>query len=148
MIIFSDFDGVLTDNTSICDCNGRQMIRCNKSDGWAISQILADGHTFISITGDLFGAKIEYAKRLDFKIVKSKNKLETITNILKTMCEPWNKVIYIGNDKLDLECLEKAIKDGKWAFVPNDSFVFPHGCIRLERNGGQGVIREVYEYIK
>ena len=53
-LIVYDFDGVMTDNKVYISQNGNEMVRVNRADGLAVSEIKKLGIKQIIISSDIF----------------------------------------------------------------------------------------------
>lgn len=145
-VIF-DFDGVFTDNRVYLSEDGKEMVCCNRSDGWGI--------------GNLHKAKIKMAvmsSEVNSVVLKrcEKLKLECFHKLESSKYEcfiSWcdnhqinpSNVIFIGNDENDIECLKAA----GYSVVPADAHIstLPYADLILKNKGGQGAIRELSDLI-
>lgn len=141
--IFSDFDGVLTDNTLITSQNGIESVITSKTDSLALSHLLTQselGFTVISKeTNPVVAAR---CSKLNLPFLSSiDNKNKAIQKQLDLLHLDWKDVCYIGNDLNDLSVLKKV----GLAVVPQDAApeVKKYAHIITKASGGHGVIREL-----
>ena len=144
-IIF-DFDGVLTDNTVYVSEDGKEQVKCNRSDGLAISELKKlKIKTFIISTEK---NKVEYqrGKKLGISVQYGvKDKVKALKGLAEKESLGIDKVLFIGNDLNDLRVMEIC----GYSACPSDS----HRKIKeisnyiLKKKGGEGIVREVIESI-
>jgi YrbI family 3-deoxy-D-manno-octulosonate 8-phosphate phosphatase len=142
-VIFSDFDGVLTDNRVYQLESGENGAIINRSDGIAINTLKSLGIPVVIITGELAGPAFGRAKKLGIECIYSEDKLQKIVEYCVKNSVRLSEVGYIGNDINDLAPIASCGS----SFVPRDS----HPIVKkfagniLKSNGGDGVLREVLE---
>ena len=138
-----DVDGVLTDGKIIYDNNGVETKAFNVKDGQIIKHLKEAGIVVGAITGrssDVVKKRCEELK-LDFYYQGIHDKPQ----IFEQVCEKYGlqkkEVTYIGDDLIDLGILTQC----GLAVTPNDgmSYVQEHVDMISEKNGGEGVVREV-----
>tara|TARA_A100001011_G_scaffold399540_1_gene508697 strand:- start:2250 stop:2714 length:465 start_codon:yes stop_codon:yes gene_type:complete len=145
-LIVYDFDGVMTDNKVYIDQNGNEMVQVNRSDGLGIAKIKTLEIKQIIISTEENSVVSARANKLDIPC------LQGIANkkyALKDYCQKNDiqilQVAYVGNDINDKNAMEIA----GFSFCPADA----HETIKeisdhiLKRNGGDGVIREIFDII-
>ena len=141
-----DFDGVMTNNKVYVDQNGKESVQVNRADGLAISQFKKLNYSQIIISTETNKVVLKRAEKLKISAFVG---IDDKSNILKKYCSDkkikLNEVCYVGNDTNDLE----AMKIAGFSFCPNDSDPqIKKICkIILKKNGGDGVIKEIYNYI-
>jgi len=145
--ILFDIDGVLTDGGIIYDDRGIEYKRYNVKDGQIISHLQKLGF----VVGAITGRKSDVVKnrcnelKLDFHKHGIKDKLIEF-NVFKEMFSLKNEeVAYIGDDIIDLSIL---IRCGLSA-TPNDAreYIKQNVDIITNSNGGEGVFRDIADYI-
>jgi 3-deoxy-D-manno-octulosonate 8-phosphate phosphatase (KDO 8-P phosphatase) len=142
-----DVDGVLTDGGIIYDDNGLEYKRYNVKDGQIISHLKKFGF----IVGAITGRKSDVVKnrcielKLDYHKHGIKDKLVEYENFKKTYNLNDTQILYIGDDIIDLSIL---IRCGL-SVTPNDArdYIKKEVDIITETNGGDGVLRDVADYI-
>lgn len=142
-----DVDGVLTDGKIIYDNNGVETKAFNVKDGQIIKHLKEAGIIVGAITGrssDIVKKRCKELK-LDFYYQGIHDK----PKIFKEVCEQYglqkNQVAYIGDDIIDLGILTQC----GLAIAPADamSYVQEHVDLVSDKNGGEGVVREVGDLI-
>ena len=141
-----DFDGVMTDNKVYVDQNGKEMVQVNRGDGLGVSEIKKLGIQQIIISTEKNTVVSSRATKLGIPCLQG---IENKKTVLMDYCEKNNidlqNVAYMGNDLNDKDAM---IMSGV-TFCPADA----HESIKaiaeyvLKTNGGNGVIRELYDFI-
>lgn len=144
-VLFSDFDGVLTDNRVQQLEGGEATASVNRSDGIAANAFKALGVPVIIITGESQGPAFGRAKKLELDCVFSVDKLCTIIDYCTTNSILLSEVAYVGNDLNDLD----AIASCGWTFAPLDSHpqIIKLAGRVLRTKGGEGVLREISDFL-
>ncbi len=142
-----DVDGVMTDGSITYDENGIEYKTFNAKDGQGITMLNNAGIITAIITARNNGTVQHRAENLKFKEIHqgSKNKLETLYEILKKYSLSMEEVAYMGDDLPDLCILEKA----GLAACPSDAVdeVKQKAHFISSKNGGKGAVREFCELI-
>ena len=145
-LLIYDFDGVMTDNKVYVDQNGNEMVQVNRADGLGVSEIKKLGIEQIIISTEKNPVVSARAKKLDIYCIQG---IENKKDALKKYCQNNNielkKVAYIGNDINDLEVMKSA----GYSFCPADAHksIKDISIFTLKSNGGEGVIREIFDFI-
>ncbi len=143
-----DVDGVLTDNHSIFDYDGNELVAFNKSDGLAIATLKRYGHEFMCLSGSRVEATAKRMKSWGVPYHISDAKEYYIKQMLNiNINDKYKTIIIVGNDYNDIGMLNLE-HDKIKAFIPKDAIVtdaLVPNATRLETNGGQGIIREIME---
>lgn len=145
-LVVSDFDGVFTDNKVIVSEDGKESVICNRGDSMYIKYLKERGIKFLILSGQ---TNIVVEKRVEKLQIECFYGVVDKLRTLKALMERFNlnkkQVCYIGNDLNDLECLEYV----SLSICPFDSYpkVKEVSLISTLALGGQGVIREVSEYL-
>ncbi len=146
-IIFTDFDGCLTDDTVQLDSNNVENVTVNRKDGLAVSRLKKLGievlitskerNKVVALRGEKLG--IEVMQGLD-------DKVSAISEYLKKRKLDWNQAWYIGNDINDLGAMAKAAL----SFCPSDAAYEARSIasVVLSRRGGEGVLAEIASYLE
>lgn len=145
-LIVYDFDGVMTDNKVYVDQNGNEMVQVSRADGLGVSEIKKLGIEQIIISTEKNPVVIKRAKKLNIKCLQG---IDNKKQALEEYCYEKNinlqNTAFVGNDINDLEALEVA----GYSFCPADA----HKSIKdisiytFMSNGGEGVIREIFDLI-
>jgi 3-deoxy-D-manno-octulosonate 8-phosphate phosphatase (KDO 8-P phosphatase) len=141
-----DFDGVMTDNTFILDEKGNEQVSLNRSDGLAVAEIKKRGYKQIILSTENSEIITLRARKLAINcLIGIDNKLLALKEYLNSEMLEFAEIAYVGNDNNDLEAMSHA----KVRICPNDAqnSIKEISNIILERNGGQGVIREIFSLL-
>ena len=146
-LIVYDFDGVMTDNKVYIDQNGNEMVKVNRADGLAISEIKKLGIQQIIFSTEVNPVVAQRAMKLQIPYFQGiDNKKDSLIDYCKINDIDIRQVAYVGNDINDIDAMAIA----GFPFCPNNS----HKSIKeiadviIPRNGGDGVIRELFDIIK
>ena len=142
-----DVDGVMTDGSITYDENGVEDKTFNAKDGHGITMLNNAGIITAIITARNNGTVQHRAENLKFKEIHqgSKNKLQTLNEILEKYNLTLEQTAYMGDDLPDICILEKAGLSG----CPNDAVTEVKNNSRFisSKNGGRGAVREFCEFI-
>lgn len=162
-LIALDFDGVLTDNKVIHDQNGKESVSRSRADSLAIDLLQESGLYNKESYGSLaHKLDIVILSRESNKVVlsvaekmkiKCHNSIDMKCEALKKQAQLRNidlkKVLFIGNDLNDFECMNSAgVSVAVADAVPQ--IIECADYVTLQK-GGEGAFREVCElmlYIK
>ncbi len=144
----TDVDGCLTNNRSIWDYDGNELVAFNKSDGLAIETLKRCGHEVMCLSGKYVEATAKRMQSWGIPYQISANKATDVKQILNAY-DKYETIIICGNDYNDIGMLNLEHDKIKIkSFIPKDAIV-PDAKVpiatRLETNGGQGIIREIME---
>jgi 3-deoxy-D-manno-octulosonate 8-phosphate phosphatase (KDO 8-P phosphatase) len=146
-LVVYDFDGVMTDNKVYIDQNGNEMVQVNRADGLGVAEIKKMDIEQIIMSTETNPVVSARAIKLDIPCLQGlDNKKDALLDYSKKNDIDLKNVAYVGNDINDKDAMAIA----GFSFCPNDS----HESIKeiadhiLQRNGGDGVIRELLDLIK
>jgi 3-deoxy-D-manno-octulosonate 8-phosphate phosphatase (KDO 8-P phosphatase) len=146
-LIVYDFDGVMTDNKVYIDQNGNEMVQVSRADGLGVAEIKKMEIEQIIMSTETNPVVSARAIKLDIPSLQGlDNKKDALLDYSKKNDIDLKNVAYVGNDINDKDAMAIA----GFSFCPNDS----HESIKeiadhiLQRNGGDGVIRELLDLIK
>jgi len=147
-IFLSDVDGVLTDAGMYYTENGDEFKKFCTYDGMGFQLLQKTGVKVGILTTEDRELNRRRAKKLglDFDFHGAKDKLQ----IVKDLCEKENvsldEIAYIGDD---VNCFELLSNAGVSACPMNavSKIKYIPNIIQLQRNGGDGVVREFVELI-
>lgn len=154
-IVF-DFDGVFTDNKVWVDQYGRESVRCDRGDGLAFDMVRAfqqDG----KLNAELFilskepnPVVLSRAKKLKLECRHGvHDKLSFMNEYFDSRFpkdnDPFNGLIYLGNDLNDLPIMRCA----GYAVAPADAHIMVRDIAHLvmKQPGGEGFVREFIELL-
>ena len=141
-----DFDGVFTDNRVIVSENGKESVICNRSDGIGLEMLRSLGIPMTIISTEKNPVVAFRAKKLKLTVAHGvKNKIEKLEKFSSSVNVSYEHIAFVGNDINDTECMKKvgfpiAVSDA----VDEIKLIAKH---LLNRNGGNGAVRELCELI-
>lgn len=144
-IIF-DFDGVFTDNSVIVDEEGKESVVCNRSDGIGISAIIKKGIPILVISKEKNLVVQKRCDKLGIPCIQGiDDKWGCLSGWLQNQGFDPKKVIYVGNDVNDIECLQ-SVGCGVAVADAYDE-VKKAATIILINRGGHGAVRELCDLV-
>lgn len=142
-----DIDGVMTDGSLTFDENGVEYKTFNAKDGMGIVKLHNANIITAIITARNNGTVEHRAKILRIHELHqgSKNKIETLKEIMKKYNFSFDEIAYMGDDLPDICVLEKVGLAG----CPNDAVdeVREVSHFISSKNGGRGAVREFCDFI-
>jgi len=141
-VIFTDFDGCLTDDRVWLNQEGEEFVAANRKDGLAINLLKELGITVVITSTETNKVVSARAAKLDIEALQGlASKVDAIENYLAKNNLTWNDSWYIGNDINDLGAIRKA----KLSICPSDAVkaVKKVSDIKLKTEGGYGILPEV-----
>jgi N-acylneuraminate cytidylyltransferase len=142
-----DFDGVFTDNKVLVFQDGREAVRCDRSDGWGLGQLQRTGLPILVLSTEANPVVQARCAKLGLACVHNvREKRAALLTWLHEHRIDRAQVIYVGNDVNDLECLQ-AVGCG---IAVGDAHpqVRAAAHIILAAAGGHGAIRQLVELIE
>ena len=147
-LVILDIDGVLTDGTKLYDCNGKVSYkRFNDKDFTAIKRLKASGVSVCFLTGDPnVNGQMASKRGIDLYLSRtsdgSLSKKSFLPMLYKKYHANKNSTVYIGDDLFDLDIIQEL----NWTYCPKDAIIDVRMACKevLMRNGGEGVIAELY----
>ena len=145
-LIAYDFDGVMTDNSVYLDQNGIEMVRVNRGDGLAVSEINKMKIEQIIISTEKNPVVQKRAKKINISCYQCvSNKLDFLKNYCEKNELSLNNTLFIGNDINDKEVME-AVRFGCSPADAHQDIINISDHV-FSAKGGQGVIRELLDYL-
>jgi 3-deoxy-D-manno-octulosonate 8-phosphate phosphatase (KDO 8-P phosphatase) len=141
-LVAFDFDGVFTDNTVYVLEDGREAVRCTRSDGLGLTKLKALGVSIVIVSTETNPVVQARSRKLAIKCINGCNdKLAVINELAAQAGISLDQVAFVGNDVNDLPCLTSVglpivVKDAHADVVPYASY-------QTEVAGGYGAVREV-----
>jgi N-acylneuraminate cytidylyltransferase len=141
-----DFDGVFTDNSVFVMDDGREIVRCHRGDGMGLSMLKKTGLPLFVLSKETNPVLLARCKKLGIPALHGvENKLKVLKEWAVEHEITLDKIVYIGNDINDLECMTAvgcgvAVADA----VPE---ALNSAAIVLSEKGGNGALRELSELI-
>lgn len=153
-----DVDGTLTDGKIYMGDEGERFKVFDIKDGYAIKEMLPQyGIIPIVITARSSDILINRCSELDIEGIYQgvRNKIENLNEIMEQQGSKDDKkysyrdCAYIGDDILDLQCMEPIKESGGFVGCPADAAkevkeIADYVCVK---NGGDGAVREFIEWL-
>ena len=151
-----DFDGVFTNNKVYLDENGKEIIRCDRSDGLAFDILRKfqekkhwDVQYFILSTekNPVVQKRAEKLKINCFNGVSNKKLFieQYLKKRFKNVEDAKKGLLYVGNDLNDLS----AMRFCGYSIAPSDAhkLIIEKSSLVLDNKGGEGFVRKIIETI-
>jgi N-acylneuraminate cytidylyltransferase len=141
-ILFTDFDGCLTDDRVWLNLDGEEFVAANRKDGLAVKRLKNLGIQVVITSTETNKVVSARGTKMGVEVLQGlADKAESIDQYLKQKNLSWNDVWYIGNDVNDLGAIEKA----KLSISPADAVKKVRKAVDviLKTNGGYGVLSEI-----
>ena len=145
--LFMDVDGILTDGSIYVGPDGTELKRFTLEDGVGTALARQARLPLALISGRNSEATTARARQMKIEDVYQgcMNKLEPLEMLLDKFGLGEHEVAYIGDGLIDLPVMERV---GVPVSVPNAHPLVKNVAVYItERTGGQGVLREVVEWI-
>ena len=144
-LLAMDVDGVLTDGGMYYSENGDELKKFNTRDGMGIQLIRENGIKIAIITKENTRLVEKRANKLrvDDLFQGAENKLLALEELRNKYNLDYSEIAYVGDDVNDIPVLKKV----GFPICPNDAINDVKKICKYitEKNGGCGVIREIYE---
>jgi YrbI family 3-deoxy-D-manno-octulosonate 8-phosphate phosphatase len=141
-ILFTDFDGCLTDDRVWLNQEGEEFVAVNRKDGLAVKRLKNLGIQVVVASTETNKVVLARGNKMGVDVLQGlSDKAEAIQQYLKQKNLSWNDVWYIGNDVNDLGAIERA----NLSLCPADAVkkVRKTVDIVLKTNGGRGILSEI-----
>ena len=141
-LVAFDFDGVFTDNSVFVFEDGREAVRCMRSDGMGLGRLKALGLTVVIVSTETNPVVQARARKLVLKCIQGcDDKLAILNQLASEANISLDQVAFVGNDVNDLSCLSSVglpivVKDAHASVVP-------YAAYQTNIPGGYGAVREV-----
>ena len=141
-ILFTDFDGCLTDDRVWLNQDGEEFVAANRKDGLAVKRLKNLGIQVVITSTET--NKVVFARgiKIGVEVLQGlADKAESIDQYLKQKNLSWNDVWYLGNDINDLGAIRKV----KFSICPRNAVksVKKEVDLKLKTKGGYGVLSEL-----
>jgi len=145
LIVF-DFDGVMTDNRVLVLEDGREAVACHRGDGWGIQSLRRHGVPVLVLSTERNAVVAARCAKLGIECVHGVgDKGAVLRALLRERGIDPARVVYVGNDVNDLECLQQVGCGMVVADAHPD--VRPFAKMVLSRPGGEGAVREACDLV-
>lgn len=145
-LVAFDFDGVFTDNTVYVSQDGKEAIRCWRSDGLGLARLRTVGVQAFIISTEANPVVTARANKLKLPCMQGLE--DKAAGILET-CQELNidpqQTMFVGNDINDIPAFQSVgIPVGVADAYPE---IYPYVLYRTKRPGGFGAVREICDLI-
>jgi len=141
-IIFTDFDGCLTDDRVWLNLDGEEFVAANRKDGLAVKRLKNLGIQVVIASTETNKVVLARGNKMGVDVLQGlADKAEAIEQYLEQKNLSWNDIWYIGNDVNDLG----AIKRSNLSICPADAVkkVRKSVDVVLKTKGGYGILSEI-----
>ena len=141
-----DFDGVMTDNRILQLQDGTEAVWVSRADGWGIDQIRKTGIQQLILSTEKNPVVAARARKLNIDVIhgSADKKGDLVAYCAKTQIS-LSATLYVGNDVNDLEVMQVV----GFPVAPADAHPSIISIAKhvTQAKGGEGVIRELSEYV-
>ena len=141
-IIFTDFDGCLTDDRVWLNQEGEEFVAANRKDGLAVKRLKNIGIQVVITSTETNKVVLARGNKIGVEVLQGlEDKAEAIEQYLKQKNLTWNDIWYVGNDVNDL----RAIKRADLSLCPADAVkkIRKTVDVVLKTSGGYGILEEI-----
>jgi YrbI family 3-deoxy-D-manno-octulosonate 8-phosphate phosphatase len=141
-ILFTDFDGCLTDDRVWLNQEGEEFVAANRKDGLAVKRLKNFGIQVVIASTETNKVVFARGNKMGVEVLQGlADKAEAIEQYLKQKNLTWNDIWYVGNDVNDLGAIERA----KLSLCPADAVkkVKKTVDVVLKTSGGYGILEEI-----
>lgn len=141
LVVF-DFDGVFTDNMVYVFEDGREAVRCCRSDGLGLQRLERLGIATLIVSTETNPVVSARSQKLGVQCVQGcKDKRAALETYVQGMGLTLTQTAFVGNDINDLPCLMCVM----FPIVVQDAHpdVIPHALYQTKARGGHGAVREI-----
>ena len=141
-ILFTDFDGCLTDDRVWLNQEGEEFVAANRKDGLAVKRLKNFGIQVVIASTETNKVVLARGNKMGVDVLQGlEDKAGAIEQYLNQNNLTWKDVWYIGNDVNDLGAIRKA----KFSICPSDAIkdVKKEVDLKLKTKGGYGVLSEL-----
>jgi N-acylneuraminate cytidylyltransferase len=141
-IIFTDFDGCLTDDRVWLNLDGEEFVAANRKDGLAVKRLKNLGIQVVIASTETNKVVLARGNKMGVDVLQGlADKAEAIEQYLKQKGLSWNDIWFIGNDVNDLGAIERA----NLSICPADAVkkVRKTVDVVLKTKGGYGILSEI-----
>ena len=141
-IIFTDFDGCLTDDRVWLNQEGEEFVAASRKDGLAIKRLKNFGLQVVITSTETNKVVLARGNKIGVEVLQGlEDKVNSIEHYLRNNNMNWGDVWYIGNDLNYIGAIRKA----KLSICPADATqkVKKEVDVILRTNGGFGILSEI-----
>ena len=141
-VIFTDFDGCLTDDRVWVNEHGEEFVAANRKDGLATKRLKDLGIKVVIASTETNKVVLARGNKMRVEVLQGlSDKVKAIDDYLIKNNLTWEESWYIGNDINDLGSINKA----KLSLCPNDAVEIVLNSVDyvLKTKGGFGILSEI-----
>ena len=141
-ILFTDFDGCLTDDRVWLNQDGEEFVAANRKDGLAVKRLKSLGIQVVITSTETNEVVSARGNKMGVEVLQGlSDKAVAIEQYLQQKNSSWEDVWYIGNDVNDLGAIKKA----KFSICPSDAVKSVRKAVdqKLKTKGGYGILEEI-----
>jgi YrbI family 3-deoxy-D-manno-octulosonate 8-phosphate phosphatase len=141
-IIFTDFDGCLTDDRVWLNEHGEEFVSANRKDGLATKRLKDIGIKIVITSTETNKAVLARGNKMGVEVLQGlSDKVTAIEEYLVSNGLSWKESWYIGNDVNDLGAIKKA----GFSLCPQDAVKVVVNSVDyvLKTKGGFGILSEI-----
>ena len=141
-ILFTDFDGCLTDDRVWLNQDGEEFVAANRKDGLAVKRLKNLGIQVVRTSTETNKVVLARGNKMGVEVLQGlSDKAVAIEQYLEQNNSSWEDVWYLGNDVNDLGAIRKA----KISICPSDAVkaIKKEVDLKLKTKGGYGVLSEL-----
>jgi len=146
-VIFTDFDGCLTDDRVWLNQDGEEFVAANRKDGLAVNRLSQLGIKVVITSTETNKVVSARGNKLGVEVLQGlKDKVIAINKYLNQNNLSWSESWYLGNDLNDLGAITKT----QFSICPKDAVkaVKKEVDLKLKTKGGYGVLSEIVTLIE
>ncbi|HKE83686.1 MAG TPA: acylneuraminate cytidylyltransferase [Vicinamibacterales bacterium] len=146
LVVF-DFDGVMTDNRVWIDKDGDERVACNRSDGLGLERLRRLGIDLFVLSTEASPVVGARCRKLGLPFEQDvRDKAHRLRTLLRERNLVPSRVVYVGNDVNDADCMELVGCGVAVADAHPD--VLRIADVTLTRAGGHGAVRELCDLLE
>ena len=141
-VIFTEFDGCLTDDRVWLNQDGEEFVAANRKDGLAVKRLKNIGIQVVIASTETNKVVLARGNKLGVEVLQGlENKVEVIDKYLKLNNLNWTDIWYVGNDINDLGAIARAA----FSLCPADAVKNVRRAVKvvLKTTGGYGILEEI-----
>ena len=141
-LVAFDFDGVFTDNLVYVFEDGREAVRCTRSDGLGLSKLKSLGIVPVIISTETNAVVGMRSRKLNIHCVQACSDKRVALDVLARDSRlSLSQIAFVGNDVNDIPCLSVV----GLPIIVQDAHpdVLRYARYRTNLRGGYGAVREV-----
>ena len=145
-VVFTDFDGVHTDDSAMVDQTGRESVRVSRADGMGVARLREIGVPLVIVSKETNPVVSARAAKLRVEVRQGvDDKITAVREWLERHRIPAARAAYLGNDINDAGAMSLV----GWPVAVADARpeILALARLRLTRPGGHGAVRELCDLV-